>query len=158
MQIRVPEVRLIDEKGEQLGVVSIQQALEAAGERGLDLIEVGPKSKPPVCKLMNYGKYLYRKAKEDRLQKAKQKKIEVKSMRLSVRTGEHDLAFKAKKVKDFLEDGDKVKVEIVLKGREKQHFDLAKEKLIKFLDNLGEIKFEQEIKRVPQGLVVVVGK
>lgn len=151
-------MRLIDEKGEQLGVVTIQQALDIARERGLDVIEVGPKAKPPVCKLMNYGKYLYRKAKEDRLQKAKQKKIEVKSMRISVRTGDHDLAFKAKKVKEFLEDGDKVKIEIVLRGREKQHFDLAKEKLMKFLGELGEVKFEQEIKRVPQGLIVVVGK
>lgn len=149
---------VIDEKGEQLGVLPTQEAIATAKERGLDLIEVAPKANPPVCRLMDYGKYLYRKAKEDRLQKAKQKKSETKSIRLSARTGEHDLAFKTKKVLGFLEDGDKVKIDMTLKGREKAHFDLAEEKLLNFISGLGEIKFEQELKKTPQGMVVIITK
>lgn len=149
-------MRVIDENGGQAGILSLSDAIALAKERGFDLIEIAPTAVPPVCRIMDYGKYLYHKAKQDRLQKAKQRKVELKGVRLSVRTGQHDLDFKAEKVKEFLEEGNKVKIDMVLKGREKQHFDVAEEKLKSFIARLGEIKFEQEIKRSPQGLVVII--
>lgn len=157
-QIRVPQVRVVSEKGEQLGVLDIIKAISLARERGFDLIEIAPKANPPVCKLMDFGKYLYHKAKQERIQKAKQKKIAIKSIRLSVRTSQHDLNFKAGKIKEFLEDSNKVKIEMTLRGREKQHFDFAEERLKNFLTLLGKINCEQALKRTPQGLVVIVGK
>lgn len=134
------------------------QAIGIAKEQNLDLIEIAPTAKPPVCRIMDYGKFLYHKAKQERIQKAKQKKIELKSVRISVRTGEHDLSFKAEKIKEFLEEGHKVKVDMVLRGREKAHFDFAEEKLRTFLNNLEGIKFEQPLKRSPQGLVIIISK
>lgn len=134
------------------------QAIGIAKEQNLDLIEIAPTAKPPVCRIMDYGKFLYHKAKQERVQKAKQKKIELKSVRISVRTGEHDLSFKAEKIKEFLEEGHKVKVDMVLRGREKAHFDFAEEKLRTFLNNLEGIKFEQPLKRSPQGLVIIISK
>lgn len=154
----MPQVRVVGQKGEPIGILDIQKAINLAREQGLDLIEIAPKANPPVCRLMDYGKYLYHKAKQERAQKAKQKKIEIKGVRLSVRTGQHDLDFKAKKVEGFLEDGDKVKIDMVLRGREKQHFDFAEEKLRNFIAGLGEIKFEQPLKRTPQGFMVVISK
>lgn len=157
-QIRVPQIRVVSEKGEQLGILDIEKAIGLARERGFDLIEIAPKANPPVCKLMDFGKYLYHKAKQERIQKAKQKKIEIKGIRLSVRTSQHDLDFKAKKVKEFLKDDNRVKIEMTLRGREKQHFDFAEEKLKNFLALLGEINYEQALKRTSQGLVVIVRK
>lgn len=157
-EIRSPEIRVLGEDGSLLGIMDVPKALDIARGKGLDLIEIAPKAIPPVCRIMDYGKYLYHKAKQDRIQKAKQKKVEIKGIRLSVRTGQHDLEFKAKKVKDFLDTGDKVKIDMVLKGREKAHFDFAEEKLKGFLALLGTLKYEQALKRTPQGLVVIISK
>jgi len=157
-EIRSPEIRVLDEDGTALGIMDVPKALSLAKEKGLDLIEIAPKANPPVCRIMDYGKYLYHKAKQDRIQKAKQKKVEMKGVRLSVRTGQHDLEFKAKKVQEFLDEGDKVKIDMVLKGREKAHFDFAEEKLKVFLALLGTVKYEQVVKRTPQGLVVIISR
>ena len=130
-----------------------------AREKGLDLIEIAPNAKPPVCRIMDSGKYKYQKSKEDKKQKNKQKQTETKGIRISMRTGQHDLETKIKQIEKFFEKGDKVRVDMILKGREKSLFDLAKEKLTQFIKLIpSEIKIEQEIRRQPRGLSIVIGR
>jgi len=133
------------------------EALAIAKERGLDLVEISPKASPPVCKVMDFGKFQYQKSKEDRLHKAKQKKIEVKGIRLSVRTDEHDLDFKKNQAEKFLTKGSKIKIEITMRGREKAHQDLARKNLEEFIKTLSvPNKIEQEIKRYPGGFNTII--
>jgi translation initiation factor IF-3 len=118
-QIRAKEVRLIDQDGKQIGIVSLQEALRIAEERGLDLVEIAPNANPPVCKLLDYGKFLYELKKKEKEARKKQKEhsMEVKDMNLSLRIDEHDLKVKLKHMREFLEDGDKVRVRIRFRGR-----------------------------------------
>ena len=127
-------MRLIDEQGVNYGVVSTTKALEMAQERGLDLVEVSPLAQPPVAKIVDYSKLRYREEKERRKERAKQKKIEIKGIRLSLRIGEHDTEVRVNQAKKFLEQGDKVKLEIILRGRERQHSYLAKSNIDKFIE------------------------
>lgn len=108
-----------------------------AQEAGLDLVEVGPLANPPVCKITDFGALKFRQQKQERKQKAKQKKVDVKGIRLSLNIGDHDAQIKANRAKDFLEEGHKVKVEIILHGRERQFRDLAIEKINQFEKSLG---------------------
>lgn len=128
----------------------------------LDLVEIAPNAKPPVCRIMDFGKFKYEKDREERLQKAKQKKVnETKGIRISFREGEHDLNFKKKSAIKFLTAGNKVKIEMTVKGREKAHFDLAIEKLQNFIGKINEessIEIEGRIQRGPRGLTVIVHK
>lgn len=157
--IRLSPVRLIDEKGQNLGIVETDKALELAREKGLDLIEIAPNVRPPVCRIMDHGKYQYQKAKEEKQQKTKQKRIEVKGIRISLRISQHDLETKAKQANKFLDQGHKVRIEMILRGREKGLFEMAREKLDKFIKLISpEVKIEQEIKRQPRGLTVGVTK
>jgi translation initiation factor IF-3 len=159
--IRVPEVRVIDETGTFLGVLNIEEALRTAQERGYDLVEVSPKENPPVCKLLDYGQFKYQKEKEQRIQKAKASKVEVKGIRLSVKIGEHDLEIRRKKAQEFLEDGQKLKIEIILRGREKAHADLAKQRIedfIKSLESLFPLHLEQPVTRSGGNLSAIVGR
>jgi translation initiation factor IF-3 len=156
-QIRVLEARVLDEEGLQLGVLSIAEALQMARERELDLVEIAPTAKPPVCKIMDYGKYQYQQSKQDRLNKAKQKKIEVKGVRIGFRTDTHDLEVKRNQTEKFLSKGDKVKIEIRLRGREKAHQDLARKNLVEFLNDITlPFKPDQDIKRFPGGFNIVI--
>ena len=136
--IRVKEVRLINEKGEQMGIVATDKALSIADETGLDLVEVAPNSKPPVCKLLDYGKYKFDQEKliKESQKKSKQKKD--KEIRMQPRINEHDLQFKTKHIKEFLEKGMKVKVTIRFRGREMAHTDRGKEVLNKILELLED--------------------
>lgn len=121
-------------------------ALKLAYDRGLDLIEVSPKAQPPVCKLMNYGQYMYQLARAQAKQKVKQKKIELKGVRLSFKMGEYDLTVRQKQTEKFLAAGNKVKVELILRGREQAHKDLAFQKMRNFVTSLGEkIIIEQAV-------------
>jgi len=150
-------VRLIDENGKQIGVVSNAEALNLARERELDLVEIVPNARPPVCKIINYDKYRYQKAKEAEAQKAKQKKTDIKGIRIGIRTDENDLAVRRKQLESFLGKGHKVKIEIVLRGREKAHQALAREILNGFMSSIKHpFKIEQEIQRYPQGLNVII--
>ena len=124
-----PELMIIDEEGQNLGVMTKWQALEEAKNRGLDLIEVSPKAVPPIAKFMDYGSYKYQKEKLERKQKAKQKTVEVKTIKLSARISPHDMDIRADQAVRFLNDGDKVRIELQLKGRENQHADLARESI-----------------------------
>ncbi len=130
-----------------------------AQEKGLDLIEIAPNVKPPVCRIMDYGKFQYQKSKEEKNQRSKQKRVETKGVRIGVKTGKHDLEIKAKRVEKFLEQGHKVKIDMMLRGREKALINIAQEKMNEFLKMFSvEIKIEQELKRQPRGLFVVIGK
>jgi translation initiation factor IF-3 len=122
-RIRVPQVRLIDEQGNQVGVVATQEALQMARERGLDLMEVSPNAQPPVCKICDYGKFKYEKKKKEHEAKKKQTVIKVKEIQLRPQTEEHDLEYKFKNVRQFLEEGDKAKITIMFRGREITYVD-----------------------------------
>jgi translation initiation factor IF-3 len=155
--IRVPKVMLIDDQGNNLGEMETYRALELAKEREFDLVEVFPKAYPPVCKIMDYGKHQYQKSKQDRLAQAKQKKIELKGIRIGLKTDDHDLNFKKNQADKFLSKGNKVKIELVLKGREKMHRDLGRKNLESFISGLSTPhKFEEPIKGTPQGFNVII--
>lgn len=155
--IRVPQVFLIDDEGKQLGEMATADALILAKERMLDLVEVSPKAQPPVCRIMDYGKHLYQQSKQLRIAKAKQKKVEIKGVRLGLRTDTHDLDFKKAQTEKFLKQGDKVKIDIVLRGREKAHQDLARKNLQDFITSVQTPhKIEDPIKRFPGGFNVII--
>ena len=135
----------------------VQQAMTLARESMLDLVEVSPKANPPVCRIMDYGKHLYQQSKQLRLAKAKQKKIDTKGIRLGLRTDTHDLEFKRAQSEKFLKQGDKVKIEIMLRGREKAHQDLARQNLQNFISSItAPYKIEDPIKRFPGGFNVII--
>jgi translation initiation factor IF-3 len=137
-QIRVGEVRLIDEEGKQLGVVPLAEALNLAREAGTDLVEIAPQAVPPVCKILDYGKYRFELEKKGRESKKKQKLIKMKEIRMQPKIEEHDLLFKSKHCKEFLDEGNKVKVTIRFRGRELAHTERGKIVLEKFLALLEE--------------------
>lgn len=148
-RILSPEVRVIDENGQALGVMPTQKAIELAHTRELDLVEVSPKAEPPVCKILDYGQFKYQKEKDARKQKAQAKEVELKVIRLSVRIGDHDLEVRLKQAGKFLDRGDKVKIELPMRGREKAHKDVAEEVVQRFVDGLKtqyQLRVEQELK------------
>jgi len=156
-QIKSAEVRVIDEKGENLGILNTQEAIKMAKERGYDLVEITENVQPPICKIIDYGKYKYIQEKKDKKQQSSHKKIEIKGIRIGLSTSSHDLETRAHQVEKFFKEGHKIRVEMKLKGREKAHFDLAKEKLELFISTvLKGAKKEEEIKRSPQGLAVTI--
>ena len=124
-QIRAKEVRLIGPDGKQIGIMSISEALRHAEDYGLDLVEVAPTANPPVCKIMDFGEFLYQEAKKAKEAKKRQKQIEIKEIKLSPKTDKHDLEVKIKHILRFLEDKNKVKIRIVFKGREILHPEMA---------------------------------
>ncbi len=128
-RIRVPEVRVIGDQGEMLGVMSTQEALRRAQEKGLDLVEVNPKAEPPVCKILDFGKFKYDEKKKAREAKRKQSVVEIKEIKLRPKTDDHDLDFKTRAAKRFLEAGHKVKFTVRFRGREITHPEKAQEQL-----------------------------
>lgn len=135
-QIRDKEVRVISETGEQLGIMPIEKALRLAEERQLDLVKIAPKANPPVCKIMDYGKYLFEMAKKEKEARKNQKVINVKEIRLSASIEDHDLGVKARNADKFLKAGDKVKVTIRFRGREMAHPEVGYEVMEKFVSML----------------------
>lgn len=125
-QIRVREVRLIDAEGRQLGIVPTVEAMKIAADAGMDLVEIAPQASPPVCKILDYGKYKFELEKKNREAKKKQKLVKMKEIRMQPKIEEHDLQFKSKHVRDFLADGNKVKVTVRFRGRELAHTDRGK--------------------------------
>jgi translation initiation factor IF-3 len=134
-RIRVPEIRVISEEGEQLGVMTPEDAIKRAEEVGLDVVEVAPNSRPPVCRIMDYGKYKYEQKKK--AGKGKGHAASLKEVKLRPRTDDHDLAFKLKNARRFLMDGDKVKVTVMYRGREMVHRQLGREQLDRVVEMLG---------------------
>ena len=146
-EIREKEVRLIDVDGSQLGVVPFKRAMEVATERRLDLVNVAPTAKPPVCRIMDYGKYKYEMAKKEKEARKNQKIINIKEIRLTPNIESHDLNVKANRAIEFLQDGDKVKVSVRFRGREMGHTEMGKEVLDEFAKLIGDAgKIEKEAK------------
>lgn len=137
-QIRDKEVRLIDQDGKQIGIMSAKEAYKIAQERHLDLVKIVPNANPPVCKLMDFGKYRYELSKREKEAKKKQKIINVKEIRMSPNIEDHDFGGKLKSAIKFLKDGDKVKVTIRFRGREAAHTSLAEDLLKRFAEELRE--------------------
>lgn len=154
--IKVPMVRLIDEEGEQYGVVNIEEALNVAEERHMDLIEVSPNAEPPVCKLMDFGKYKYQTSKRQHEAKRHQKIILVKEIKLRPKTEEHDYQFKIKNALRFLDDGNKVKFTMMFRGREMAHRDIGMDLLVKLKEELTpHAEVEQEPKEEGRTITVM---
>ncbi len=149
-QIRAKEVRLIDENGKQIGIVPLQEAMRIAEEKGLDLVEIAPQANPPVCKILDYGKFIYEQKKKEKEAKKKQKEhaMEVKDINLSLRIDEHDLKVKLKHMREFLQDGDKVRVRIRFRGREHTHPELGDRLVKRIVDELADVgQLEAEPKK-----------
>jgi len=158
--IRAREVRLIDDTGKQLGVLILEKALQIARERGFDLIQVTEKLNPPVCKIMDYGKYLYHLKKKEKLAKH-HTGGELKGIRLTFGISEHDLETRVKQAEKFLKKGNRIRIEMNLRGRQKALRGFAGEKIKKFLETLEKsipIKIERELKKQPRGLTMIVSK
>jgi translation initiation factor IF-3 len=157
--IRVPEVQVIGNDGAQLGVMKTSDAMKAALEQNLDLVEVGPNAQPPIVKIMDYGKYVYQKERQEKKSGPKAKAQETKTIRVGFKTGIHDLSFKAKKADEFLGEGHIVKVELTLRGREKAMAHMGRDKLLAFLKHLTTpIVTQGEPKRGPYGWVIMIQK
>ncbi len=138
-QIRDKEIRLIGENGEQLGVMSAKDAMKLAKEAELDLVKIAPTAKPPVCKIIDYGKYRYELARKEKEAKKKQKTIDIKEVRLSPNIEDNDLKTKVNAARKFIEKGDKVKVTLRFRGREMAHIHASKHILDDFAEQLSDI-------------------
>ena len=145
-EIRAKEVRLIDAEGTQVGIVPIAEALAKAAEANMDLVNISPNAAPPVCRIMDYGKFRYEQQKKEKEARKKQKTMEVKEMRLGIFTEEHDLETKAKLVSKFLEGGDKVKISMRFRGREMGYVKKGEETMLGFYEKL---KAEGNIEKQP---------
>ena len=160
-EIRAERVLLLDDEGSNLGVVALAEALRIAEEREMDLVEINPKSDPPVAKIVQYSEFKYQKEKEARKQKAHSHTSEIKGIRLSVRIGEHDLNNKKDQSLKFLDRGDKVKIELILRGREHGKLDLAYDIIKQFIALVNTqvpIREEQEIQRQDHKLTAIIAK
>ncbi len=160
-QILALLVRVIDDTGETLGELATSKALALAQERGFDLVEVSPKATPPVCRFLNYGQFKYQKDKEARVQKAHARKVDVKGVRLSVKMGQHDIDIRRDQSKQFLQDGHKIKIEIMLRGREKEHGEIATQRINEFIKALGEhyqLSIEQAVTRSGGNVSAIIGR
>ena len=138
-QIKAKEVQLIGETGEKLGVMSLNEALEKAEDKNLDLVLVAPNANPVVCKIMNYGKYKFEQAKKEKEAKKKQRVLEVKEIRVTPNIEEHDFGFKLKNAKKFLADGNKVRITVRFRGREINNSKAGEVVLNKFIENLEDV-------------------
>lgn len=155
-EIRVKEVRLVSEDGEQLGIVPIREALQIAQEKGVDLVEVAPSAKPPVCRLMDYGKFKFEQGKRDKEARKKQKVISIKEVKMRPNIEEHDFDVKTKNARKFLTAGDKVKFTIMFRGREITHPELGQKLCQKFAAELADISAVEKIPKVEGKNMVMI--
>lgn len=146
-EIRVREVRLISGTGEQLGIVPIREALEMAEQKQLDLVEIAPSAKPPVCRLMDYGKFKFEQSKREKESRKKQKIVSVKEVKMRPNIEDHDFEVKAKNARKFLSSGDKVKVTIMFRGRQITHPELGERLCVKLAEQLSDIS---SVERLPK--------
>ncbi|HET9066032.1 MAG TPA: translation initiation factor IF-3 [Gemmatimonadales bacterium] len=156
-QIRISPVRVVTAEGEQLGVLSIDEAMAAAVERGLDLVEVAPMARPPVVKIMDYGKYKFEEQKAARAAKKKQHVIHLKEVKLRPGVAEHDFEFKTRHAREFLVEGNKVKVTMMFRGRQMAHPELGRAVLDRVSTLLADVgKVEQEAKQDGRNMIMVL--
>ncbi len=158
-QIRAREVQLIGENGEKLGIVQFRDALDMAEEKKLDLVLVAPNVKPPVCKIMNYGKYKFEQAKKEKEAKKKQKVMEVKEIRITPNIEEHDYRFKAKNARKFIESGNKLKITVRFRGREINNSKMGENVLNRFIEELSDISIvETQPKLEGKNMFIMLAK
>jgi len=138
-QIRAREIRVISATGEQLGIMPVAQALQLAEEQDLDLVEVAPNATPPVCRMMDYGKYLYEKQKRERESRKAQKQIEIKEVRLRPKTDEHDIQVVLTKIRKFAKEGAKIRVRIRFRGREIAHPEVARDLMKRVAEDVADV-------------------
>jgi translation initiation factor IF-3 len=156
-EIRVREARVIDSNGQQLGIIPVREGMRVAAEQGLDLVEVAPQAKPPVCRIMDYGKYKYEQSKKERDARKKQRVINVKEVKIRPRIEEHDFQVKVRNARRFLTDGDKVKVTLMFRGREITHAALGHDLFMKFYKELEEqASMEKEPKVEGRNMIMVL--
>jgi translation initiation factor IF-3 len=152
----VPEVRLIGAKGDQLGIVPIAEALKIAQDEQTDLVEVAPQADPPVCRLMDHGKFLYEQSKKEREARKSQKQTEIKEIRLRPKTGEHDIAHKLRDARRFLQRGAKLKVRIRFRGREITHPQLGRDLLTRVAEELSDVAVVEQSGRMEGHTMLMV--
>ncbi|MDO8619795.1 MAG: translation initiation factor IF-3 [bacterium] len=159
-QIRAPELRVIGPQGENIGVITLQEALSKATEAGFDLIEISPNAVPPVAKIMDYGKFQYAENKKQKIAKTKVHTVEVKTVQVKIGTSEHDLELKAKRVGEWLAEGNRVKIDLFLVGRSKyMEFKFLQERLERILKLIPvAYKIADSVKKGPKGLTVIIEK
>jgi translation initiation factor IF-3 len=156
-QIRVPEVRLIGADGQQVGVMPVKEALAHAAEAHLDLVEVAPQANPPVCRIMDYGKFKYQQSKKQQEARRRQTTIQVKEIKVRPKIEEHDMGFKLRNARRFLEEGDKVKISVIFRGREIAHTDRGYRLLARIVEALAEVAtVEQHPKLEGRNLSMIV--
>jgi translation initiation factor IF-3 len=146
--IRVREVRVISPEGEQLGILPIEEAVALAQERDLDLVEVAPNERPPVCRIMDFGKYKYQQAKRSQEAKKRQKVIQTKEIKMRSKTEEHDYQFKMRHAHRFLEEGNKVKVTLLFRGREMDHVELGQRMLDRIITDCKDVSTVEQHPRL----------
>jgi len=154
--IKAPEVRVIDSDGKQIGIMPLKEAMKISEERGLDLVEVAPNSNPPVCRIMNYGKYKYQQSKRIQEARKHQTIIQVKEVKVRPRTEEHDFQFKLRHVKRFLSEGNKVKISILFRGREIAHPEFGREMLNRFLEGAKDLMVLEQAPRLEGRNMVMI--
>ncbi len=156
-QIRISPIRLIDADGEQVGVVDLDDAKERAANAGLDLVEVAPDARPPVCRLMDYGKYKYEEARKARAAKKKQHTVQIKEVKFRPGIEDHDYKFKTRHVRRFLEDGDRVKVTMMFRGRQMAHPELGMEVLEQVVEDVADVgRIESQPTREGRTLIMML--
>jgi translation initiation factor IF-3 len=156
-EIRVPEIRVVDSEGTMLGLMQTREALRLAEEKEMDLVEIAPQAKPPVCKIIDFGKFSYEIQKKEKLAKKNQQQQLMKEVRFKWRTDTHDFNFKAKHARNFLEEGNKVKASVMFRGREITHQEIGKELLERFVLELQDIaKVDSPIKMEGRNLSVML--
>jgi len=147
-EIRAREIRLVGEEGEQVGIITLKQAQDMALEKSLDLVEIAPSAQPPVCRLMDYGKFKFEQNKREKDARKKQKVISIKEVKMRPNIEDHDFQVKAKNARKFLGAGDKVKVTIMFRGREITHADLGEKLSLKLIDELADISNVEKAPKV----------
>lgn len=156
-EIKSPQLRIVDEDGKMLGIMSRGDAIKIAEERELDLVEIAPQANPPVCKIIDFGKFSYELQKKEKLQKKNQQQQQMKEIRFKWRTDTHDFNFKTRHAREFLEEGNKVKASVMFRGREITHTDIGKELLERFIEDLKDIsKVDSPIKMEGKNMSVVI--
>jgi translation initiation factor IF-3 len=154
-QIRVSPLRVIGEKGEQLGILERDEAINLASEAGLDLVEVAPNDRPPVCRIMDYGKFKYRQSK--RTHKGRHHEVHMKEIRIRPKTQAHDRDFKIQQARSFLENGDKVTVNMLFRARELSHLDYAQQNMLAFVEQLADVaKVERGPDRLGRRMILIL--
>ena len=155
-EIRAAEVRVIDADGKQAGVLPIKEAIRLAEEQGLDLVEVAPGASPPVCRVMNYGKYKYQQNKRSQEAKKHQTVIHVKEVKVRPRTEDHDFQFKIRHVKRFIEEGNKVKISLLFRGREIAHPEFGREMLTRIQEEIKDLAVVEQLPRMEGRIMVMI--